>query len=125
MEVDLETSVLSDLDEKVQNLVELFIQSPELIKTMWNVPEKINKELPTAYSIMFIGSHIYHMRQRKVISNNEWAGWLQWMKNSFRFGNISKIWNDAQMESWFDPSFQEFVKRELLPAMATTSPAKK
>jgi hypothetical protein len=56
-----------------------------------------------------------YMRQRKVVSDNEWAGWLRWMKSAFRHGTIKEIWkNNVEVEKWFDPAFQEFINKELL-----------
>jgi hypothetical protein len=56
------------------------------------------------------------MRQRKVVSDNEWAGWLRWMKIAFEQGKINEYWkNDLEVEKWFDPAFQEFINKELAP----------
>ena len=57
------------------------------------------------------------MRQRRVVSDNEWTGWLRWMKSAFRHGNIIReIWkNNIEVEKWFDPAFQEFINKELAP----------
>jgi len=54
------------------------------------------------------------MRERKILSDNEWAGWLQWIKNAFRYGTIGKYWKVYEMETWFDPSFQKFVNTEII-----------
>ena len=56
------------------------------------------------------------MRKRKVLSDNEWTGWLRWMKSAFDQGAIKDIWKSKiEMEKWFDPAFQEFVDKELIP----------
>ena len=60
-----------------------------------------------AYDIMFTFAHVFHIRQRKVLSENEWAGWLQWTKSAFQEGEI--------MQMWVDPAFQEFVDKEIIP----------
>ena len=54
------------------------------------------------------------MRQRKVVSDNEWTGWLRWMKSAFERGTIAEIWKNIEVEKWFDPAFQEFINKELL-----------
>ncbi|MGI0086019.1 MAG: hypothetical protein ACREBQ_13150 [Nitrososphaerales archaeon] len=93
--LDLETRVLNDLDEKLHHLVEIFIGSPEFVKIIYNVPSNISSELPVSYYVLFMCSHVYHMHQRKVLSDNEWTGWLQWMKNAFKYGtmrNTGKRW---------------------------------
>jgi hypothetical protein len=64
---------------------------------------------------LFISSHVYAMRQRNVLNDNEWTRWLEWMRNSFKYGTISEHWKLTQSENWFDPSFQGFVNKELVP----------
>jgi hypothetical protein len=52
------------------------------------------------------------MGKRKVLSDNEWTGWLRWIKRSFEQGEIMQIWkNTIETEKWFDSAFQEFVDR--------------
>jgi hypothetical protein len=74
-----------------------------------------DEELAFAFYILFISSHAYAMRQRNVLKDNEWTGWLQWMRNSFKYGSIGEHWKLVQSENWFDPSFQAFVNKELIP----------
>lgn len=39
------------------------------------------------------------------------------MKTTFEWGTIMDIWEgNIEMENWFDPAFQEFVDKELIPA---------
>ncbi|MFZ0894844.1 MAG: hypothetical protein WAZ77_10105 [Candidatus Nitrosopolaris sp.] len=45
------------------------------------------------------------MHQRKVLDDNEWAGWLQWP--------ISEIWKQIGAEGWFNPAFQKFINTEI------------
>jgi len=70
--------------------------------------------VPFAYYIMMFCAHVFHMRQRGILQENEWVGWLQWMRNAFRYGSLSKAWKEIGMESRFDPAFLQFVKIELL-----------
>ncbi|TLZ67908.1 MAG: hypothetical protein E6K09_04945 [Methanobacteriota archaeon] len=67
-----------------------------------------------AFYVMFFCSHAYHMRQRGILSDNDWAGWLQWTKNAFRSGRLGKYWKEAEMQAWVDPAFREFINREVL-----------
>lgn len=112
--LDMETRVLNDLDEKLHNMGSMFVDSPELIKTIYDIPSEITSDVPFAFYILFMWSHAYHMRERKILSDNEWAGWLQWIKNAFRYGTIGKYWKVYEMETWFDPSFQKFVNTEII-----------
>jgi hypothetical protein len=112
--VDIETKVLNDLDEKVRKMAEIIIEKPSMQKVMYKL-EKPSEEIAFAYYILFISSHAYAMRQRNVLKDNEWTGWLQWMRNSFKYGSIGEHWKLVQSENWFDPSFQAFVNKELIP----------
>jgi hypothetical protein len=59
------------------------------------------------------------MRQRKVLSDNEWTGWLRLMKGAFEQGKIKEYWeSNLEIEKWFDPAFEEFIKKELTPVAA-------
>jgi hypothetical protein len=53
------------------------------------------------------------MRKRRVLNENGWSGWLQWMRNCFQQGTIKDHWKTIQSERWFDPDFQNFVNREV------------
>ena len=114
LSVDVQTKVLNDLDEKVRRMAEIIIEKPSLQKVMYKL-EMPSEELAFAFYILFISSNAYAMRQRNVLKDNEWTGWLQWMRNSFKYGTIAEHWKLVQSENWFDPSFQAFVNRELVP----------
>ena len=86
--LDIETKVLNDLDEKVRRMAEIIIEKPSLQKVMYKL-EMPSEELAFAFYILFISSNAYAMRQRNVLKDNEWTGWLQWMRNSFRYGTIT------------------------------------
>ena len=66
------------------------------------------------FYILWICSHAYAMRQRKVLNDIEWTGWLQWMRNCFRKGTIGETWKQVEPDRWFDPAFQNFVNTELI-----------
>src|SRR6476661_1504235 len=66
-----------------------------------------------SFYILWICSHAHAMRQRKVLDDNEWAGWLQWMRNCFRKGTIKETWKRVEQDRWFNPAFQDFVNTEI------------
>ena len=116
LSVDIETKILSDLDLRIREITRLMIDRPELIKVVSKVESDWSSEVAYAYHILFTFAHVFHMRTRKVLSDNEWTGWLRWMKSAFDQGMIKEIWkNKIEMEKWFDPAFQEFVDKELIP----------
>jgi hypothetical protein len=61
------------------------------------------------------------MGQRKVVSDNEWTGWLRVMRSCFEQGKIREYWqSDLELEKWFDAYFQEFVNKELAPKVSSS-----
>ncbi|HEY7696629.1 MAG TPA: hypothetical protein VH797_11085 [Nitrososphaeraceae archaeon] len=115
LSVDLETKVLSDLDLRLHEITRLMIDRPELIKVVTKVESDWSSDVAYSYHILFTFAHVLHMRERNVLSDNEWTGWLRWMKSAFDQGLIKDIWKSKiEMEKWFDPAFQEFVDKELI-----------
>ena len=115
LSVNIETKVLNDLDEKTHGLAEMLVHRPELVKLL-NKKHQSNQtpELVFAYYILFTYSYAFHMRQRKILSDNEWAGWLRWMKTTFDEGTIREYWEKTiGPEKWFDPAFQDFIDKEI------------
>ena len=116
LSIDIETKVLNDLAQRMLGLVKIAIERPQLIKVISKIESNMSPESAYTYDIMFTFAHVFHMRQRKVLSDNEWTGWLRWMKSTFEEGELMQIWeNTIEMEKWFDPAFQEFVDKELIP----------
>ena len=72
------------------------------------------RELAFLFYMLWICSHAYSMRQRKVLNDIEWTGWLQWIRNCFRKGMIGETWKQVEPDRWFDPAFQNFVNKELV-----------
>lgn len=116
LSVDIETKVLSDLDLRLREITHLMIDRPELIKVVSKVESDWSSDVAYSYHVLFSFAHVFHMRQRNVLSDNEWTGWLRWMRSAFDQGMIKDIWESKiEMEKWFDPAFQEFVDKELIP----------
>ena len=113
---DVQTKVLNDLDEKVRKMAEIIIEKPSMQKVIYKL-EKPSEELAFAYYILFICSHAYAMRQRKVLNDHEWTGWLQWMRNCFKYGTIGEQWKQIQTERWLNPDFENFVNEEIIPKL--------
>ena len=113
--VDIETKVLNGLDEKIQSMAEMLIHRPDLVKVLDKVVSKRSPEQNFAYYVLYMFAHVFHMRQRKIIMDNEWAGWLRWMKNAFNEGTIRDHWeNGIEPEKWFDPAFEDFINNEII-----------
>jgi hypothetical protein len=112
--VDVETRVLNDLDEKRFRISELMIENPEMISVAAGPTSGTKPEHVIAYMVAMVCAHAFHMRERKIISDNEWIGWLQWMKNDFAQGTIRRDWIDLKMGQWFDPRFRDFIDKEII-----------
>jgi hypothetical protein len=113
LSVDVQTKVLNDLDEKVRKMAEIIIEKPSMQKVIYKL-EKPSEELAFAYYILFICSHAYAMHQRKVLNDDDWTGWLQWMRNCFKYGTIGEQWKQIQTERWLNPDFENFVNEEVM-----------
>ena len=79
--VDIETKILSDLDDKITDLTRLTIEKPELMNIVSNVDSYQTEEIAFTYHLLQTFAHAYHMYQRKVVSDNEWTGWLRGMRS--------------------------------------------
>ena len=83
LSIDIETKVLSDLDEKMHRLEEHLLERPELARVINNV-RSLSPEAVYAFDVLNVFSHAHDMRERKVLNDNEWYGWVKWMRNCFR-----------------------------------------
>jgi hypothetical protein len=116
LSIDIETKVLNDLDEKMHGLTRMAVERPELIRIVSNVESDLTEEIAFTYHLLHTFAHTYHMYQRKVVSDNEWTGWLRMMRSCFEQGKIREYWeSDLELEKWFDPAFEEFINKELIP----------
>jgi hypothetical protein len=62
------------------------VERPELIKVVSNTPADYSSpDVPFVYHILYALAHVFHMRQRGVVSDNEWNVWLR-MKSAFEQG---------------------------------------
>jgi hypothetical protein len=95
LSVDIETKVLSDLEEKVHRLEEHLLERPELSRVIINV-QSLSPERIYSYDVLNVFSHAYDMHERKILNENEWFGWVQWMRNCFRLGTIKEHWKQIQ-----------------------------
>lgn len=123
LSVDIETKVLSDLDEKIHGLTQMAVEKPELIRIVSNVESDLTEEIAFTYHLLYTFAHAYHMHQRKVVSDNEWTGWVRMMISCFEQGKVREYWeSDLELEKWFDPEFQDFIDNEIV---RKTSPKQK
>jgi hypothetical protein len=123
LSVDIETKVLSDMDEKMNDLTRIAVEKPQLIKIVSNVESDISEEIAYTYHLLHTFAHVYHMHQRKVVSDNEWTGWLRRMRTCFEQGKIREYWEgDLELDKWFDPAFEDFINNEIV---RKTSPKQK
>ncbi len=77
LSVDIETKILNDMDERIHGLTQMGVERPELIRVVNNVERDLTSEVVYSYLILYTFAHVYHMRQRGVVSDNEWTGWVR------------------------------------------------
>ena len=114
--VDIETKVLNDLDEKLHGAAEALLHKPQLVKLFDRSSEAVESdELVFAYYVLYMCAHAFHMRQRNVLRDNEWEGWMRWMRSTFEFGTLNDYWGKAiDPKMWFDPAFEDFINNEII-----------
>jgi hypothetical protein len=123
LSVDIETKVLSDLDDKISDLTRLTIEKPQLMRIVSDVDSDLTEEIAYTYHLLYTFAHVYHMHQRRVVSDNEWTGWLRRMRTCFEQGKIREYWESGlKLEKWFDPAFEDFIDNEIV---RKTSPKQK
>ena len=105
----------NDLDEKFHNMIELAMEEPCIQKMIDNRGTPSLK-LAFQFYILWTCSHADEMVQRKVLDDNEWAGWLQWMRNCFRKASIKETWKQVEQDRWFNPAFQNFIYTDMVGA---------
>jgi hypothetical protein len=96
LSIDQQTNVLN---EKYHSMAELAMEDPSIQKVIDN-EGKPSRELAFSFYVLWICSHAYAMRQRKVLNDIEWTGWLQWMRNCFRKGTIGETWKQVEQDRW-------------------------
>lgn len=115
--LDMETKILNDVDDKFVSLTRISMEHPELMRVI-NKDIEVSRELAFSYHILYVLAHGFHMRQRGIVSDNEWAGWTRWTRSAFKHGEIYNIWKDhIELEKWFDPAFQDFINKEIIPSL--------
>jgi hypothetical protein len=115
LSIDTQTRGLNDLDEKFHKMAEIIMEDPPMGRVI-DIEGKASRELAFSFYILWICSHAYAMRRRKVLDDNEWAGWLQWMRNCFRKGTIGETWKQLEQDRWFNPAFHNFINTEIIGA---------
>ena len=75
--IDIETKVLNDLDDKLHGIAELAIARPEVAEILDRESANQGPKESVAMYVLYIYAYAFHMRQRKVLRNIEWAEWIQ------------------------------------------------
>ena len=113
LSADIQTNVLNDLGDKYLKMVERVMEEPSMQRAFDSETE-FSREEAYSFYVLWICSHAYAMRKRNVLDDNEWAGWLQWMKHIFRRGTIKETWKQIEPDKWFNPDFQNFLNSEII-----------
>jgi hypothetical protein len=119
LSIDTQTRGLNDLGEKYLKIVERSMEHPS-IQGVIDSEVKLSREESYSFYILWICSHAYAMRKRKVLDDNEWVGWQQWMRHIFRRGTIKETWKQIEPDRWFNPDFQNFINTEIVGAKVQT-----
>jgi hypothetical protein len=119
LSIDTQTRGVNDLGEKYLKMVERAMEDPSIQGVIDN-EVKLSREESYSFYILWICSHAYAMRKRNVLDDNEWQGWLHWMRHIFRRGTIKETWKQIEPDKWFNPDFQNFIDTEIVAAKLQT-----
>jgi hypothetical protein len=114
MSIDQQTKVLNDLDETGSQDGRAYYRKTIDTKSNIQTQKEEKEEIAFVYYVLWICSHAYAMRERNVLNDNEWTGWLRWMRNCFKYETIREHWKQIQSQRWLSPVFENFVNREIL-----------
>ena len=104
----------------MNDLTRIAIEKPQLMTIVSNVESRQTEEIAFTYHLLQTFAHVYHMYQRKVVSDNEWTGWLRRMRTCFEQGKIKEYWESGlELEKWFDPAFEDFIDKEVVQKIST------
>jgi hypothetical protein len=109
---DTETRILRDLDDKVHRLNIMSFQHPELAKVQTN--RQIRLDTIYAFDVLLVYQQAFKMYKRRVLKENDWYGWLHWMRTSFREGTIKEHWKEIEVSEWFGPRFRNFINNDVI-----------
>jgi hypothetical protein len=112
LSADIQTNVLNDLGGKYLKMVERVMEDPSM-QRVFDSETKFSREEAYSFYVLWICSHAYAMRKRNVLDDNQWAGWLQWMKHIFRRGTIKDTWKLIESDKWFSPDFKKFLDEDM------------
>jgi hypothetical protein len=90
--IDTETKILHDLDEKMHRINIMAFEHPELAKVQIN--KEVRLDTIYAFDILLAYQQAFKMHQRRVLKDNDWNGWLDWIRNTFREGTIKEHWEE-------------------------------
>jgi hypothetical protein len=112
LSIDTQTRGLNDLGEKFLKIVERAAEDTSIQGVLDN-EVKYSREEAYSFYVLWICSHAYAMRKRNVLDEDEWAGWLRWMRHIFRRGTIKETWKQIEPDIFIDPDFQNFLDTEV------------
>lgn len=74
LRVDLESKVLNDLNEQIHGMGDMLVEHPNLVKILNKNQSERSPEMAFVFHVLYMCAHAFHMRQRNILSDNEWAG---------------------------------------------------
>ena len=112
--IDTEVKILRDLDEKMHRINILAAERPELAKVQIN--EEVSLDRIYAFDVLLVYQQAFKMHQRRVLKDNDWYGWLNWIRYTFREGTIKEHWKKIESGGWFGPRFRNFINNDVIEA---------
>ena len=95
-------------------MAQMAIDRPELAGVLDRDASSITPKVAFAMYVLYVFAYAFHIRQRKVLRDNEWYGWFRIIRTGFDQGTIGEHWKTVEPKNWFDPEFKEFIETEII-----------
>jgi len=83
-------------------MVERATEDPSILRVI-DSEINLSREDVHSFYILRICSHAYAMHKRNILDDNEWTGWVQWMRHIFQRVTIKETWKQIELDKWFNP----------------------
>jgi hypothetical protein len=82
-----------------------------------NLPNKCTHDEALGYHLLNTFAEVFERRQQNEIDDQQWQSWKNWISLACQHKSMIKIWNDAELQNYFDPLFHRFMNTEVFPLL--------
>jgi hypothetical protein len=94
----------------------MIMKNNERMKIL-SIPEKCTHDEALGYHLLNTFAEVFEKRKNMEIDDLQWQSWKSWMSLSIQHKSMIKIWEDAELQHYFDPLFHKFMNSEMFPLL--------